>query len=148
MKKVFSLVLVLTLVSTAITVFAKTMTDYHDFIVTFYKAYATAFSEKDMLKSFEKCDSVMAIYCTETLCKDTKDDRKETGICYDYATDDEGADELSYKTIKVTKRDSYYIVTYLVNNMNDRNQKYVKSVKLKVTMSNGKIATVKSLTKD
>ena len=145
MKKIVLLVFGLVLAFSLKDAFAETSTKDADSIAKFYKAYAKAFCEPDFIKSYEKCDSVMAIYCTPALCRDTKEDRGGTGICYDYATDDEGADELSINTLKVTSHNDYYIVTYQTNTINDRNQKYIKSVKLQVTMSNGKITKVKSI---
>ncbi len=111
----------------------------------FYRQYAVAFSIEDIKVSFAKCDSLLKIYCSEALCKATKDDRKGSGICYDYATDNVGIDKLSVKTLDVKSVSNSYIVTYKMNTKDDRNRAYVRSVKLRVTVKNGKINQVKEI---
>lgn len=112
---------------------------------SFYQKYAVAFSIADIKTSFAKCDSLLKIYCSEAMCKDTKDDRKGSGICYDYATDNTGIDTLSIKTLVVKPVGNSYIVTYKTNTKDDRNRAYVRSVKLRVTVKNGKISQVKEI---
>ncbi len=111
----------------------------------FYRQYAVAFSIKNLKASFAKCDSLLKIYCSETICKDTKDDREGTGICYDYATDNAGIDTLSVKTLDVKPVGNNYIVTYKRNAKDDRNRYYIRSIKLRVTVKGGKINQVKEI---
>jgi len=111
----------------------------------FYRQYAVAYSIKNLKASFAKCDSLLKIYCSEALCKATKDDRKGTGICYDYATDNAGIDTLSVKTLDVKPVGNNYIVTYKRNAKDDRNRYYIRSINLKVTVKNGKINQVKEI---
>ena len=111
----------------------------------FYRQYAVAYSIKNLKASFAKCDSLLKIYCSETICKDTKDDRGGTGIYYDYATDDAGIDTLSVKTLDVKPIGNNYIVTYKRNAKDDRNRYYIRSIKLRVTVKGGKINQVKEI---
>mgnify|MGYP004703834145 FL=1 len=111
----------------------------------FYRQYAVAYSIKNLKASFAKCDSLLKIYCSETICKDTKDDRGGTGIYYDYATDDAGIDTLSVKTLDVKPVGNNYIVTYKRNAKDDRNRYYIRSIKLRVTVKGGKINQVKEI---
>ena len=111
----------------------------------FYQQYAVAFSIGDYNQRIAKCDSLLKSYCSETICKNTRDDRGVNGLHYDYATDDAGINTLSVKTLEVKVQDNGYIVTYKRNAKDDHNRKYTKSVKLKVGMKDGKIDTVKAM---
>ena len=110
----------------------------------FYRKYDVAFSKSDNKTSFAKCDSVMNIYCSAEMCKDTKKDRI-SGIAYDFATDDIGIDSLALQTLNVKYDNGAYTVTYKYNDMNDKRQKFIRNVKLKVGMKDGKISTVKAI---
>ena len=110
----------------------------------FYQQYAVAFSISDNKTSFAKCDSVMNFYCSAEMCKDTKKDRT-SGIAYDFATDNIGIDSLALQTLNVKYDNGAYIVTYKYNDMNDKRQKFIRDVKLKVGMKDGKIDTVKAM---
>ena len=110
----------------------------------FYRQYAVAFSISDIKTSFAKCDSVMNIYCSAEMCKDTKKDRI-SGIAYDFATDDIGIDSLALQTLNVKYDNGAYTVTYKYNDMNDKRQKFIRNAKLKVGMKDGKINTVKAI---
>lgn len=114
-------------------------------ILSFYQQYGTAFSMKDMRQSFARCDSLMAVYCSAELCKDTKEDRLH-GIAYEFVTCNYGIDELSSRTVQVRTEGNAYIVTYDFNDMDDRMQSKVKTVALKVEMKNHKIDKVTDLT--
>ena len=111
----------------------------------FYQQYAVAFSIGDYNQRIAKCDSLLKNYCSETICKNTRDDRGVNGLHYDYATDDAGIDASSVKTLEVKAQDNGYIVTYKRNAKDDRNREYIKNVKLKVGMKDGKIDTVKAI---
>lgn len=111
----------------------------------FYRQYAVAFSIGNYNQRIAKCDSLLKNYCSETICKNTRDDRGVTGLHYDYATDDAGIDTSSVKTLEVKTQNNCYIVTYKRIAKDDRNQEYTKSVKLKVTVKDGKINTVKAI---
>ena len=111
----------------------------------FYRQYAVAFSIGDYNQRIAKCDSLLKTYCSETICKNTRDDRGVNGLHYDYATDDAGIDASSVKTLEVKAQDNGYIVTYKRNAKDDRNREYTKNVKLKVGMKDGKINTVKAM---
>ena len=111
----------------------------------FYRQYAVAFSIGDYNQRVAKCDSLLKNYCSETICKNTRDDRGVNGLHYDYATDDAGIDASSTKTLEVKAQDNGYIVTYKRNAKDDRNREYTKNVKLKVGMKDGKINTVKAI---
>ena len=111
----------------------------------FYRQYAVAFSIGDYNQRIAKCDSLLKTYCSETICKNTRDDRGVNGLHYDYATDDAGIDASSVKTLEVKAQDNGYIVTYKRNAKDDRNREYTKNVKLKVGMKDGKIDTVKAM---
>ena len=111
----------------------------------FYRQYAVAFSIGDYNQRIAKCDSLLKNYCSETICKNTRDDRGTNGLHYDYATDDAGIDASSVKTLEVKAQDNGYIVTYKRNAKDDRNREYTKNVKLKVGMKDGKIDTVKAM---
>ena len=67
----------------------------------FYRQYAVAFSIGDYNQRVAKCDSLLKNYCSETICKNTRDDRGVNGLHYDYATDDAGIDASSAKTLEV-----------------------------------------------
>ena len=111
----------------------------------FYRQYAVAFSISDYNLRIAKCDSLLKSYCSETICKNTRDDRGVNGLHYDYATDDAGINTSSVKTLEVKVQDNGYIVTYKRNAKDDHNREYTKSVKLKVGMKDGKIDTVKAM---
>ena len=111
----------------------------------FYRQYAVAFSIGDYNQRIAKCDSLLKTYCSETICKNTRDDRGVNGLHYDYATDDAGIDASSVKTLEVKAQDNGYIVTYKRNAKDDRNREYTKNVKLKVGMKDGKIDSVKAM---
>ena len=111
----------------------------------FYRQYAVAFSISDYNLRIAKCDSLLKSYCSETICKNTRDDRGVNGLHYDYATDDAGINTSSVKTLEVKVQDNGYIVTYKRNAKDDHNRDYTKSVKLKVGMKDGKIDTVKAM---
>lgn len=111
----------------------------------FYQQYAVAFSIGDYNQRIAKCDSLLKSYCSETICKNTRDDRGVNGLHYDYATDDAGINTSSVKTLEVKVQDNGYIVTYKRNAKDDHNREYTKNVKLKVGMKNGKIDTVKAM---
>ena len=111
----------------------------------FYRQYAVAFSIGDYNQRIAKCDSLLKSYCSETICKNTRDDRGVNGLHYDYATDDAGINTSSVKTLEVKVQDNGYIVTYKRNAKDDHNREYTKNVKLKVGMKNGKIDTVKAM---
>ena len=111
----------------------------------FYRQYAVAFSIGDYNQRVAKCDSLLKNYCSETICKNTRDDRGVNGLHYDYATDDAGINTSSVKTLEVKVQDNGYIVTYKRNAKDDHNREYTKSVKLKVGMKDGKIDTVKAM---
>ena len=111
----------------------------------FYRQYAVAFSIGDYNQRIAKCDSLLKNYGSETICKNTRDDRGVNGLHYDYATDDAGIDASSVKTLEVKAQDNGYIVTYKRNAKDDRNREYTKNVKLKVGMKDGKIDTVKAI---
>lgn len=145
MKKIILFIAALIGVSLAIKGFAtnNNSSDIEN-IRSFYGKYAIAYNIKDYRESNAKCDSIMAIYCSDALCKDTKEDRI-SGISYDYPTDNVGIDEAAAKTISVAQNNGQYIVTYKLNDINDRFQKIVRDVRLQVTMNNGKIAKVKSI---
>lgn len=113
-------------------------------IQSFYHKYAVAYNLKDYRQANAQCDSILSVYCTSKMCKDTKEDRVN-GISYDFATDNIGIDEDALKTLRIVQDGDYYVVTYRLNDINDRFQKIVRNVKLQVTMDNGKIATVKSV---
>lgn len=113
-------------------------------ILSFYHKYAVAYNIKDYRQSNAQCDSILSVYCTSKMCKDTKEDRVN-GVSYDFATDNMGIDEAALKTLRVVQNGDHYVVTYRLNDINDRFQKIVRNVKLQVTMSNGKIATVQSV---
>ena len=111
----------------------------------FYRQYAVAFSIGDYNQRIAKCDSLLKSYCSETICKNTRDDRGVNGLHYDYATDDAGINTSSVKTLEVKVQDNGYIVTYKRNAKDDHNREYTKNVKLKVGMKDGKINTVKAI---
>lgn len=111
----------------------------------FYQQYAVAFSISDYNQRIAKCDSLLKNYCSETICKNTRDDRGVNGLHYDYATDDAGIDASSVKTLEVKVQDNGYSVTYKRNAKDDHNREYTKNVKLKVGMKDGKINTVKAM---
>ena len=111
----------------------------------FYRQYAVASSIGDYNQRIAKCDSLLKSYCSETICKNTRDDRGVNGLHYDYATDDAGINTSSVKTLEVKVQDNGYIVTYKRNAKDDHNREYTKSVKLKVGMKDGKIDTVKAM---
>ena len=111
----------------------------------FYQQYAVASSIGDYNLRIAKCDSLLKSYCSETICKNTRDDRGVNGLHYDYATDDAGINTSSVKTLEVKVQDNGYIVTYKRNAKDDHNREYTKSVKLKVGMKDGKIDTVKAM---
>ena len=111
----------------------------------FYRQYAVAFSISDYNQRIAKCDSLLKTYCSETICKNTRDDRGVNGLHYDDATDDAGIDASSVKTLEVKAQDNGYIVTYKRNAKDDRNREYTKNVKLKVGMKDGKIESVKAM---
>ena len=111
----------------------------------FYRQYAVAFSIGDYNQRVAKCDSLLKSYCSETICKNTRDDRGVNGLHYDYATDDAGINTSSVKTLEVKVQDNGYIVTYKRNAKDDHNREYTKSVKLKIGMKDGKINTVKAI---
>ncbi len=113
-------------------------------ILSFYRQYGKAFSMKDMRQSFAKCDSLMAVYCSAELCRDTKEDRLH-GIAYEFVTCNYGIDELSSRTLQVETEKDAYIVTYDFNDMDDRMQRKVRTVVLKVEMRNHKIHKVTDL---
>ena len=111
----------------------------------FYQQYAVASSIGDYNQRIAKCDSLLKSYCSETICKNTRDDRGVNGLHYDYATDDAGINTSSVKTLEVKVQDNGYIVTYKRNAKDDHNREYTKSVKLKIGMKDGKIDTVKAM---
>ena len=111
----------------------------------FYRQYAVASSIGDYNQRIAKCDSLLKSYCSETICKNTRDDRGVNGLHYDYATDDAGINTSSVKTLEVKVQDNGYIVTYKRNAKDDHNREYTKSVKLKIGMKDGKIDTVKAM---
>ena len=111
----------------------------------FYQQYAVASSIGDYNQRIAKCDSLLKSYCSETICKNTRDDRGVNGLHYDYATDDAGINTSSVKTLEVKVQDNGYIVTYKRNAKDDHNREYTKNVKLKVGMKDGKINTVKAM---
>ena len=111
----------------------------------FYRQYAVASSIGDYNQRIAKCDSLLKSYCSETICKNTRDDRGVNGLHYDYATDDAGINTSSVKTLEVKVQDNGYIVTYKRNAKDDHNREYTKSVKLKIGMKDGKINTVKAI---
>ena len=111
----------------------------------FYRQYAVAFSIGDYNQRIAKCDSLLKSYCSETICKNTRDDRGVNGLHYDYATDDAGINTSSVKTLEVKVQDNGYIVTYKRNAKDDHNREYTKNVKLKIGMKDGKINTVKAI---
>ena len=115
-----------------------------DKILSFYRQYGKAFSMKDMRQSFAKCDSLMAVYCSAELCRDTKEDRLH-GIAYEFVTCNYGIDELSSWTLQVETEKDAYIVIYDFNGMDDRMQRKVKTVVLKMEMKNHKIDRVTDL---
>ena len=78
------------------------------------------------------------------MCKDTKKDRT-SGIAYDFATDNIGIDSLALQTLNVKYDNGAYIVTYKYNDMNDKRQKFIRDVKLKGGMKDGKIESVKAI---
>lgn len=86
----------------------------------------------------------MNIYCSAEMCKVTKKDRI-SGIAYDFATDNIGIDTLALQTLNVKYDNGAYTVTYKYNDMNDKRQKFIRNVKLKVGMKDGKISTVKAI---
>lgn len=145
MKKVLVSLVVFVGACLVANVFAsQTSSDDAAKVTAFYQQYAQAWCLTDVAEMDRKCDSLMAIYCTATLCNDTKSDRV-TGVGYDYATDNNGMDMMSAQTLLVSNEEDYYKVAYRTNFMNDRRVNVVKQINLKVELENGKISKVSTM---
>lgn len=145
MKKVLVSIVVFVGACLVANVFAsQTSSDDAAKVTAFYQQYAQAWCLTDVAEMDRKCDSLMAIYCTATLCNDTKSDRV-TGVGYDYATDNNGMDMMSAQTLLVSNEEDYYKVAYRTNFMNDRRVNVVKQINLKVELENGKISKVSTM---
>lgn len=139
MKNFLLSLLVIVGACVAVDVFAScTSSDDTDRVKAFYQQYAQAWCLTDRSQSVHQCDSLMSVYCTPALCQEAINDP----IGYDYATDDAGMDEMSLQTLQVSKDGTDYKVSYKTNFKNDRYEKTIVQVNLKVVLENGKISKV------
>jgi hypothetical protein len=112
-----------------------------DVLTHFYSAYAQAIMEPNAEVQNSRCDSLIRIYCTKRMIKRMHKE-KRYGVGFDFLTNDFDMDELSLKTLYVSKENEQYIVRYDVNFQKSDGNSVVRKVRLHVIMRYGKIANV------
>jgi NAD+--asparagine ADP-ribosyltransferase len=114
----------------------------------FYAEYKVAY-QKDLSVQFvtqNNMYSVIKKYCTEDFYNYMESD--DVGV--DFPTSNYGMDDLSLATLKISAvNNGSYVVTYKVHcELPTGKQLYIQNVKVKITMTKGKINMIESLCKN
>jgi len=113
-------------------------------IRNFYTEYEKAWQYEILNNSetFERTEKVLEKYTTDDFITKIQ----ESEVLYDYPSDNFGLDDLSIQTLKIVPRKGgKYLVSFKVHYTSPTNKKLIPTIKVVVTMKNGKIIDITGL---